>query len=477
MKNIFKKLLLSVFGLLLVQSCDHELDQLPNDSLLPSSYYTNASEFEFATRGIYSAFLGGSYYGGSLQSLPDIMSDNVILAQRGRRSNQSFHEWRHSPNLAWGMLYSPYVVTNRANLILNYIDNLDDGPEKDNFMGEAKAARALALFDMVRVYSKIPTQSGSDSSLGLPVITGIDPNVRELRPPLTDSYQFVVTELEEAKALINSDNGVGRLNKDAVSAILSRAYLYMGEYQNAVNSANEVSTPISSFADVGQVWKDASEAGVIFKIDQDRNLDGVSIGVEWSQSTANNEVIPEYVVSFELNNLYQNTDARRNAYIANLPDQDGFLYNAIFKMYGETGQQNGVIDPKVIRSAEVALNKAEAYFFLGQEGPALTALDELRSNRYSDYTAGTESGSDLLAAIQLERRLELFAEGHRFFDLKRWNLGISRSATDGEFIDGTGTPVPAAFLNLSAGSHLFEMPIPQSEINVFPEFQQNPGYN
>ena len=139
--------------------------------------------------------------------------------------------------------------------------------------------------------------------------------------------------------------------------------------------------------------------------------------------------------------------------------------------------QNGVIDPKVIRSAEVTLNKAEALFFLGQEGQALAALDELRSNRYSDYTAGSESGSDLLAAIQLERRLELFAEGHRFFDLKRWNLGISRSATDGEFIDGTGTPVPAAFLNLSAGSHLFEMPIPQSEINVFPEFQQNPGYN
>ena len=477
MKNIFKKLLLSVFGLLLIQSCDHELDQLPNDSLLPSSYYTNASEFEFATRGIYSAFLGGSYYGGSLQSLPDIMSDNVILAQRGRRSNQSFHEWRHGPNLAWGMLYSPYVVTNRANLILNYIGNLEDGPEKDNFMGEAKAARALALFDMVRVYSKIPTQAGSESSLGLPIITGIDPNVRELRPPVADSYQFIVSELEEAKNLINSDNGVGRLNKDAVSAILSRAYLYMGEYQSAVNSADEVSTPMSSFAEVGQVWKDASEAGVIFKIDQDRNLDGVSIGVEWSQSTAANEVIPEYVVSFELNNLYQNTDARRNAYIANLPDQDGFLYNAIFKMYGETGQQNGVIDPKVIRSAEVVLNKAEALFFLGQEGQALAALDELRSNRYSDYTPGAETGSDLLAAIQLERRLELFVEGHRFFDLKRWNLGISRSATDGEFIDGTGTPVPAAFLNLPAGSHLFEMPIPQSEINVFPEFQQNPGYN
>jgi hypothetical protein len=146
-------------------------------------------------------------------------------------------------------------------------------------------------------------------------------------------------------------------------------------------------------------------------------------------------------------------------------------------MYGETGQQNGVIDPKLVRAAEVALNKAEAHYFLNQEPQALAALDALRSNRYSDYTPGSESGASLIAEIQLERRLELFAEGHRFFDLKRWNLGVSRSATDGEFFDGTGTPVPSAFLNLAVGSHLFQMPIPQSEINVFPEFQQNPGYN
>jgi hypothetical protein len=79
-----------------------------------------------------------------------------------------------------------------------------------------------------------------------------------------------------------------------------------------------------------------------------------------------------------------------------------------------------------------------------------------------------------LDAIKLERRLELFAEGHRYFDLKRWGEGVSRSATDGEFFDGTGTP--PAFTDLPAGSHKFEMPIPQAEINVYPEFQQNPGY-
>ena len=163
MKNIFKTLLFG-FGLILVQSCDDELNQLPNDSLPPSSYYTNAGEFENATRGIYSAFMGGSYYGGSMLSLPDIMSDNVIMAQQGRRSNQSFHEWRHSPNLAWGLLYTPYVITNRANLVITNIGNIDDGSEKNNFLGEARAARALAMFDMIRVYGKAITQNGSDLS-------------------------------------------------------------------------------------------------------------------------------------------------------------------------------------------------------------------------------------------------------------------------------------------------------------------------
>ena len=106
----------------------------------------------------------------------------------------------------------------------------------------------------------------------------------------------------------------------------------------------------------------------------------------------------------------------------------------------------------------------------------LTALNALRAKRYANYVPGTETGATLLNAIKLERRLELFAEGHRMFDLKRWNEPIVRSATNGEFADGTGSPVPAAYRNMPVGDHKFQFPIPQREINIFPEFQQNPGY-
>ena len=477
MKNIFKTLIF-VFGLVVFNACDSDLEQLPNDSLSPASYYNNVGDFETAMRGVYSGFFGSGYYGGvggSLVSLPDIMTDNVILAPAGRRSNQNFYEWRQAPNLAWDMMTRPYVATNRANLIIANIDKLPDGAEKNNFLGEARAARALALFDMARVYSKIPTQSAdANSGLGMPIIVETDPNIRKLRPTVAETYEFIIDEFEAAKGLINADNGVGRFNKNAISALLSRAYLYSGKYPEAITAANAVTTPIATIANFPGVWLDSNEDGVILKFDQDRILDQFDMGVDWSQSVGST-LIPEYVQSFELANLYQSNDVRNNAFSQILADGEGNIYNAITKMFGEAGQNNGYVDPKIIRVAEVFLNKAEAHAMIGgQDAQALAALDVVRSNRYSGFVSPGETGAALLDAIKLERRLELFAEGHRYFDLKRWGEGVSRSATDGEFFDGTGTP--PAFTDLPAGSHKFEMPIPQAEINVYPEFQQNPGY-
>src|SRR5690606_15183853 len=89
----------------------------------------------------------------------------------------------------------------------------------------------------------------------------------------------------------------------------------------------------------------------------------------------------------------------------------------------------------VIRYAEVLLIAAEAGFKDGDyKSQALSYVNELRlrarnSNRivndYNDYTyiPGTVP-ADLPAItlndIKKERRLELYCEGHRYFDLVRW---------------------------------------------------------
>lgn len=465
MKKIsFKLLLIAIFGFFI--SCDDQLEQNPNNSFSPDTYYKTTADFNNAAMGMYSGILG--YYVNYL-SLPDIMSDNVILTQRGRRSNVFFYEWRYVPNSTWNIMTTPYVVTNRANYIIANIDNLPEGAEKNNFLGEAKAVRAMMLFDMLRVYSQIPTQSaGANASLGMPINTTIDPNFVAVRPTVAESYAFVISELEEAKGLIG-DNGTDRMGIDGVNALLSRVYLYNGEYQKAADAAAEVTTPLATAAQFPAVWNDSQTDDVIFKINQDRNLDGISLGTEWSQSSAGT-IIPEY--SIPLDFFSQFNGAWATAYTGILPDSEGNIYNVILKMFGEQGQQNGVVDAKILRAGEVYLNRAEALARLGQDGPALGFLNDLREAR--GIIDGTETGVALLDAIKSTRRLELAFEGHRFFDLKRWNEPVVRLAGQGEFFDGSGTP--PVFLTLPAGDHRFQLPIPQGQINIFPDLQQNPGY-
>ena len=477
MKLYYNKLIIMIGIFALIGCSDDDLDPSPADAFTPETFYKTPSDFLSASRGMYSGMLTGAYYGGSMLSRPDIMTSNTILAQVGRRSNQFFFEWRYVPNTTWDLMTNAYIVNNRANRIIESIDNLPDGDQKNNFLGEAKAVRSFVMFDLLRLYSKMPTQSADAlESLGMPVVETTDPNVEKVRPTVQTTLDFITSELEEARGLIADDNGNSRFDLDAVNALLSRVYLYAGQYELAVERANLVQESTATFGEFSDIWTDSNAAGVILKINQDRNLDGVAIGVEWSQS-AESGIIPEYAVSKELANLYQPTDVRSDAYIDQLPDANGNLYNAITKFFGEAGQQNGIVDPKLIRKAEVLLNKAESQYRSTNfsDAQALQTLDELRSERYANFSSPNETGQNLLDAILLERRLELAFEGHRFFDMKRLNKPIKRSSTEGEFDDGGGTPT--SFTELPASSPKFQLPIPQNEINIFPDFQQNPGYS
>ena len=126
------------------------------------------------------------------------------------------------------------------------------------------------------------------------------------------------------------------------------------------------------------------------------------------------------------------------------------------------------------------LTRAEANYRLGNTAQALTDLDAVRAQRYSGFVSGNESGTALLDAILLERRLELAFEGDRFFTLKRLGLPIQRNATKGALADGTGTPPAARWVTLPAGDYRWQLPIPEEAFNsnsaLIKSEDQNPGY-
>ncbi len=481
MKKIY--IYTSILMLLVVAGCKKELIQNPSNAVNTKNAYNTQADFTNAILGVYSGmvFVGTSdtYYGGqdggAMASTPDILSDNLILNQQGRKSQQDFFNFKYTGNDTWDMWSNAYTVILRANSIITNIGHLPTGAFKDNIQGEALAARALAHFDLLRLYAKSYT-SASDADLGVPYVTSTDPALLPSRTPDKKAYDNVVADLVQAESLIGIDNGVGRLDKAAVEGLLSRAYLYRGEWQKCVDAATNAianapsGNALASVADFPGIWIDATEADVLFKV---KILDAanIGIGVGYEQASPNG-VKPEYSVDFALYNQFAATDVRKAAYI-DTSTFNGILYNYVKKYFGRASGNANVVDYKVIRMGEVYLNRAEAYFNLGNQASALADLNMLRSNRYTVFVAGTEAGQALYDAILLQRRLELSFEGSRFFDIKRLNQPITRSAF-GDNADGTG--VPASVRTVPANSNLFQLPIPIYEINANKNVVQNPGY-
>ena len=478
-KNI--KLLVFLLSIGFFMSCDDELNDLqPFTEGNPETFFNSVASFQNGVDGAYRQLW--NYYSSpnsGLQGIPDILSDNVIIAQTGRRSNRNYYEYRYVPSTGGAIdLYwsEAYEAVNAANLVIAQIDNLANGPEKDNILGQALAIRAWAHFDLARVYAKIPTQSSdAGSSPGIIYIKvedgdTEDPFAQPERETVSSNYAEIIGDLERASELISDDNGQGRLNSNGVFGLLSRVYLYNGEYQKVINAANNVDVDLATAEELEGVYTDSNEAGIVVKlaINTSSESSGNNVGVLYSQTTASADV-SEYVFDFDFYNSIDDNDLRKDI-ISYTGVNQGNEYNAIKKFLGETGQVNGRVDVKVMRAAEVLLNKAEAQFELNQD--ALTTLNALRDLRYSSY-AGGETGADLEDAIQFERRVELSFEGHRFFDLKRRNESVVRS-TMGDISDGSGTPPD--FPTLPADNFRFQLPIPIGEINANQNIAQNPGY-
>ncbi|MGX7666970.1 RagB/SusD family nutrient uptake outer membrane protein [Flavobacterium pedocola] len=480
-----KKILLS--GLILASlltSCDKEdLKLYPYNAVTDQTVLLTDKDFNNAILGGYSYMiknLGAEGYGQELLIDSEVATDNVIINTQGRLSNRDGYRFTSTPNSSHFDFYnSAYRAVYMANLVMENLGKLPEGASKDNYEGEARFIRAINHLELLRNYSKIPTQSGDAlGSLGVVYKESTDITERPSRLTVQQSYDKVLADLMIAKDKIGATVVQGRANKAAVYTLLSRVYLYMGDYANCVanadlaiaNFSGTVSTRAQFYTSASSgLWEDSNTGGVVFKLRIDQ-IDATTPGVAYSQAVGAS-IRSEYVITKELFDLYQATDVRKAAYIKTAPFS-GNNYNNIAKYDGRGSGLRNLVDIKVLRIEEAYLNKAEAEYRLS--GGGLAALDAVRAQRYLPFVSGGETGTALLDAILLERRLEFAFEMDRFYTLKRLNLPVQRSLVDGHFADGTGTPSEAP--TLAAGDFRWQFPIPQNEIDLNNNIQQNPGY-
>ncbi|WP_300904628.1 RagB/SusD family nutrient uptake outer membrane protein [uncultured Alistipes sp.] len=137
-----------------------------------------------------------------------------------------------------------------------------------------------------------------------------------------------------------------------------------------------------------------------------------------------------------------------------------------------------------IRLAEVYLNHAEACHMLGETKAANDDVRAIRARVGLPYT--DKAGDELMAAIRQERKIELYCEGHHYWDMRRWRL--AHTAFTGMRVHGlkitfnqtTGT-FTYAYVECDTQDRLFEeklyrIPLPETElsnntaVSQFPEW-------
>jgi starch-binding outer membrane protein, SusD/RagB family len=484
-KYIIQILVLSIS---LVSCKKDELDLLPYNQIETEQAFNTEADANLALNGMYFGLrASGSYYQGTWSIFGEVTSDNVLISQAGRLSQQTNHNWQYTPDNTYALFGGGYTIARRANAILANADKLTGSSQTylNNLKAQAYACRAMIYFDMSRIYSK-PLASATAADSTIPYITSLDATILPAKESVASFYKKVIDDLNLANNLITTStagNGVGRFSKLAVNGLLSRVYLYAGNWDSCIAASNRALAPgttLPSITAFANMWVDVNPSssagangsdGVLFKI-VNTLLDNINtLGTNYYQ-TVGGGVRSEYVVDYSFRQLFLPTDVRTNTYIRTSPF-NGVDQHHVIKYAGKTGFPVGVVDAKVLRTAEVLLNRAEAYYRSGNVLAALADLNLLKTNRYTGYTNATLVGQALLDEILLQRRLELAFEGDRFWDLKRRNEPVQRS-TFGDRADGSGTA--AQFSTLAAGSYKFNIPIPQSEINFNTNLKQNPGY-
>ncbi|MEZ4888750.1 MAG: RagB/SusD family nutrient uptake outer membrane protein [Chitinophagales bacterium] len=397
---------------------------------------TNLDDAELALIGAYDGLqtqiisnaVEYDYYGVSFAVAGDLIADNLLATTTFTSYTNIDNLDATSDNITTERIWNAmYQVINRANNIIERAASIDGA---NSIIAEAKFLRALAYFDLVRTYALPPTSSvGSPTKdLGVPIVLQPIEGPGDLqtigRNTVSEVYAQVVADLQSAAADLPDANADGRANKWAATALLARAYLYMGQYAQATSTAESVINS-GNFALNGNfsnnfVTEFSGES--IFEIDFGPALADDNV-LARDLFDSNQGALQRFTPTQSIYNAFEAGDSRLTATLGNT-DIPYTVADAFVKKYFRLSSNDDNFIVSRLAEMYLIVAEADAQANSALTDKALTALNTLRERAFGDSNHNYGSGMDLttfLAAVANERRVELAFENHRSFDLLRTN--------------------------------------------------------
>ncbi|MDR2585947.1 MAG: RagB/SusD family nutrient uptake outer membrane protein [Prevotellaceae bacterium] len=461
-------------------SCESLLEINPKDSLPGDKALATLGGNESLLLGAYDMMQGTALYGRNMICTPEILADNCGMAQGGYMFRPEYRNTMGSGCNIWTAAYRVIAVTNDVVAAIDKV-NVETTQEgtRDKIKGEALFIRGLLYFDLLRSYAREPGRLVNNFDLGVPIITepfvSMGPDAYPSRDNVSAVWVQIEKDLNTAFGLLQGNDGSNfpqRATSYAAKALLARVYLYQSKWQDAVSAATWVidqKKPVIYTGDYKELYTKGVESVFEIRFATSKALGSGSLHAmygtvddgfrdEDGYGNGKGSGEGELIIADNLLAQFEPGDKRLNMMRKAYFGSNKVWWNTKFNSWqGLFGQDN----IPMIRISEMHLIRAEASLNLSTPDftTARNDIDALRAAR--NLGATTANNGVLAAAVQKERRLELCFEGHRFFDLKRLGLDITKEAPS--------VTLPYTDFKVVAG-------IPQTEMDVNKNLVNNPGY-
>ncbi|PZP50083.1 MAG: hypothetical protein DI598_06375 [Pseudopedobacter saltans] len=407
-----------------------------------------------------------------INMLLDLKGNDMILANRNGGWLVDDYELRayreqNTSRVAiyWNTFYK-YIFY--ANQILSLIPpNVDlsvaNGTNEKIMMYKAAAltVRAFSYTYLMWLYQDDYLSGGKDK-LGVPLHLDNNNPLMD-RASSQEVWNQIVADATDAIQLFKTSgyymtNDRTDIDGTVASVVLARAALTMGDWTTAIKAASEVIEKYPTLMNEQQYTSSGmtildNEAIFGYKVDATTSKGqgsfpgwmnpygeggyGGSQGAWMAIDQRLYDKIP--VTDYRKKNFVQG-----DYIVITYPSSGSSLnypkYNSLKFAAGiVTGQTTAYYQNEIyMRSSEMLLLKAEAEVRSGDDEAAKQTLYQLASKRDAGYMLSAKKGNDLLAEIQLQRRIELWGEGgFEFYDNKRWNISVDRNSSPNHLYKST----------------------------------------
>jgi len=463
-----------LFSAQIMTSCeDEDLDVVP-EYLDGINTIDTEEKLQLFLNNAYLNTTNASAFGAEALFFGDLLSDGMFASSYLNTANFNYNALVNDFSF-YGSMYGTILY---CNIVINNTI-VEENENVHRIKAEAKILRAFAYFELISTYSATPT-SGQNQEYGVPLVLGdFDINLQQPRASVAEVYDQIISDLEAGvEGAYDAPEYKNYLSKTAARLLLSRVYLTRrasGDAELALNYATQViNNSPSAFAPVDPANYESYFIGMqnsqcenqpetIWELDLNFNNNsstGIGSNLSLPSYYERTGTRSSFLFTQNFYNSFADTDVRKGMFTATgVPQTDDptGLWTTKWKRASESG--NFVRDIKILRFAEAQLNRIEALYLTGQTGTALTELNAFATSRGGNTYAGT----DLLNDILTERYKEFFAEGYRFFDLKRYNLPIHRTSNCIE-------------CDLPANDLRFVFPIDDGVLQLNEPLTQYPGY-